>query len=418
EQPALVSLGQLQHFNASGWTGSYLDDANIDRDLDSLAYAPSFAIGNSYAPPQVTRDSTTTEESGTIFSDVSYLLNEVLFDEYFFSTLPQDSDTAIEYDKLPNKRLVPISLNDSDDLVRSSATAAAEHLYVDGAFNINSTSIDAWYALLNSFRDFDFGDKSEGEGIFPRSLNQSQEFVEGDVDGSNNAAAAWAGWRHIEDDATDFEDRRLYQLATAIVDEVKARGPFVSMSDFVNRRLVAKGDYDAAFGLSGTLQTAIDRTLNQNFDDAYDVDPENMASRGSWTNTSAEARLEYEGVVDEEHLGSGPILDSDGTLLANGSSAASMPGWVLQADLLQALAPALTARSDTFTIRSYGSVVDPVTGEVSAEAYIEAIVQRSPDYVDSSDSPDADTTTLSAINQLAGRGFTIVSLRFLDESAL
>jgi hypothetical protein len=107
-QPALASLGQLQHFNASGWTKSYLDDGSINRDYDTLAYSPSYAIGNSYATPQVDRDSTTTSDSSTTFSDVSYLLNDALFDGYFFSTIPQTTGIEIEYESLTNKRLVPI----------------------------------------------------------------------------------------------------------------------------------------------------------------------------------------------------------------------------------------------------------------------------------------------------------------------
>jgi hypothetical protein len=345
------------------------------------------------------------------------LLNHALFDSNFFSTIPQTTDIEIQYDSLPNKRLVPISLNTEDDLVRATGTAAAENILVDGAFNVNSTSVNAWYALLNSFRGFDFGDKTAGQGIFPRSLNQSTEYVEGVVDGSTDDDAAWAGWRHIEDNATELEDRTLYKLAEAIVEEVKARGPFVSMSDFVNRRLVTNDDDDARLGLSGALQAAIDRTLNQNFDDAYDVDPDKMASRYVGDGASTATRLEYEGVVDVEHLGSGPIYDLEDNELANASSAAAMPAWVLQADLLQALAPALTVRSDTFTIRSYGNVLDPISGEVSAEAYVEAIVQRIPEYVDSSDTPETNPP-LSTTNQLAGRRFNIVAIRFLDQSAL
>jgi hypothetical protein len=415
-QPALSSLGQLQHFNAGGWTeNTPFESANYSVELDSMAYASSTAVANSYASPQIERDATTSEDSSVTFSDVGYLLNDALFDAYFFSSIPQGEGSLIDYDVLPNKRLVPVYSNVEDSEVRSSGTAAAENLFVDGVFNVNSTSVAAWYSLLNSFRGFDFGDKSDGQGIFPRSLHQASQYVEGDVDGVTDDDDAWAGWRHVEDDASDdLEDRKLYQLAAAIVEEVQARGPFVSMADFVNRRLVSSSEEDARFGLSGALQAALDRTLNQNFSDAYDVDPDKMAS--GWY--SASEHLTAEGVVDEAHLGSGPIYDADGSgTLADASSAASMPGWVLQGDLLQALAPVMAVRSDTFTIRGYGNVVDPISGDVVAESYVEAIVQRSPDYVDSSD--EAGTFPPSSnTNLLAGRRFNIVNIRFLNESEL
>ncbi len=419
-QPAIASLGQLQHFNPGGWTESFPDNTKINLLMNPLGYTPSYAIGNSYAAPQVAREATTRVDKDTnpdaTFSDVSYLLNEALFDEYFFSTIPQDISAIIEFDKLANKRLVAIDTTVTDDDVRISGTAAAENLLVDGAFNVNSTSVDAWYALLNSFRGFEFGNKDatdQGQGIFPRSLYQSPEFVEGDVEGIpgvdeaiTNDDDAWAGWRHIEDDADlPLEDRKLYQLAQAIVEEVKARGPFLSMSDFVNRRLVLNTDSNARLGLSGALQAALDRTINNNFDAVYDA---------KTTNTK-------KGIIDFDHVGSGPILDVDGeTVIAKSSSGASMPGWVLQADLLQALAPALTVRSDTFIIRSYGNILNPLTGEVSAEAYVEATVQRIPDYVDTINpaNTDVDIVTLSATNQLAGRKFTVVDIRFLEKSEL
>jgi Tfp pilus assembly protein PilX len=427
-QPAIASLAQLQHFNPGGWTEDPLDSSvtiDTDPDLNTLGYTPSYAIGNSYAAPQVPRDSTTEEDTdaspSVVFTDVSYILNYALFDRYFFSTIPQTTGAVVDYDELPNKRLVLIDEMTSvgtDETVRSTGTAAAENLFVDGAFNVNSTSIDAWYALLNSFRGREFGDKAAGQGIFPRSLNQSSEFVDGadsadPVDGTE--AAAWSGWRHLEDDGTlPIEDRKLYQLAEAIVEEVKARGPFVSMSDFVNRRLVSNTDSAARTGLSGALQAALDRTFNNEFHADYDVNADHITK---WQGASYGAKH----IVDNEQVGSGIIYDVDGTtVIANATSASSMPGWVLQADLLQALEPGLSVRSDTFTIRSYGNVLDPITGKVSAEAYVEAVVQRIPDYVDTNNGVDAEVGDIdfTSNNKLAGRRFNIVDIRFLDQSEI
>lgn len=53
---------------------------------------------------------------------------------------------------------------------------------------------------------------------------------------------------------------------------------------------------------------------------------------------------------------------------------------VSRADFINAIGAMLTTRSDTFRIRAYGDVVDPVTGvNVLGRAYCEAMVQRIPD---------------------------------------
>jgi len=59
------------------------------------------------------------------------------------------------------------------------------------------------------------------------------------------------------------------------------------------------------------------------------------------------------------------------------ATGANKPGWVMQADLLSPLAPVTSARSDTFTVRVLGeSGIQNV-----AKAWIELVVQRTPDYV-------------------------------------
>ena len=51
-------------------------------------------------------------------------------------------------------------------------------------------------------------------------------------------------------------------LAEKVVEEVKARGPFQSVAEFVNRQLVS----DPLTGNSGALQTAIENSaLNTDF---------------------------------------------------------------------------------------------------------------------------------------------------------
>ena len=64
-----------------------------------------------------------------------------------------------------------------------------------------------------------------------------------------------------------------------------------------------------------------------------------------------------------------------------GDIAAGAPGYLTQADVLQALAPHLVTRSDTYKSRAYGDVVNPISGRLEARAWVEVIVQRMPDFV-------------------------------------
>jgi hypothetical protein len=409
---SLSSIGQLQHFDASGYTTWNIGDAPASSIADSaLAYTPSFAIGSSYASPFVERDRLSNRTDDNLqLVDWAYILNDILFDGYFFSGY--EPSTGGNPSVLQNGRMV--RLNEMTDLsaLEERPTAAAEVLAVDGGFNVNSTSVEAWYALLNAFRGVAFGDLdgADTRGVFPRTLYQDAASVETVSLDPSDIEDAWKGWRHVTDAASASQ---LYELAEAIVDEVKARGPFLSMSDFVNRRLVAASDSLAHQGLSGPLQAALDRVVNVDVAGIpeYRIDPL-KADRHYLYNVGSGTSL-------KAHLGTGAIYESDGSPVAGAgaSSTGSIAGWVLQGDLLQSLAPVLSSRSDTFRIRSYGSSQDPVSGEVVSESYVEAIVQRMPDYVDSSLAAD-ETPTPGTTNARAGRKFEIVGYRFLEPSEI
>ena len=87
------------------------------------------------------------------------------------------------------------------------------------------------------------------------------------------------------------------------------------------------------------------------------------------------------------------------------------PGNLLQSDLLQALGSAIATRSDTFTLRCYGEASQD-NGEVGS-AWVEAVVQRVPDYVDATNPPEA-TAGLTGVNAILGRRFQVISLRTLS----
>jgi hypothetical protein len=86
----------------------------------------------------------------------------------------------------------------------------------------------------------------------------------------------------------------------------------------------------------------------------------------------------------------------------------------MQQDLVQAFAPVLAARSDTFVIRTYGDTQNPATGQVVARAYCEAVVQRLPEYVDATATPAEQTPVAGSTNDKLGRRFKIISFRWLS----
>ena len=91
------------------------------------------------------------------------------------------------------------------------------------------------------------------------------------------------------------------------------------------------------------------------------------------------------------------LIDSNVVQLAFDNSTPKITT-ITQDDFFAELLPILTTRSDTFRIRAYGDVLDPVDHlNVEASAYCEAIVQRTPD---------------PAPNSL-GRKFVVVYFRWL-----
>ena len=166
-----------------------------------------------------------------------------------------------------------------------------------------------------------------------------------------------------------------------MVEEVKKRGPFLSLADFVNRRIVS----DPELAKSGALQSALDQSLNKSLESG-----------------SRSASVASSGVAF-------PEADS-------GSQMTHVPGHVKQGDILTTLGSRLTARSDTFTVRAYGESRSE-SGELLAIARCEAVVQRKADYVDPVDESyllPEDLT--SSANERFGRKFRVVAFRWLTST--
>ncbi|MBW8781696.1 MAG: hypothetical protein JF599_07395 [Verrucomicrobia bacterium] len=390
----VVSLGQLQHFNDTGFPSSSLNLNGGSSPLDSaLSASPAYAIGNSHASPFVAR----TAYDGTGYlKDASYLLNRTLWDTWFFSTVPQAGTFDFATDLLGNPRLTPFRSTLASNAVtsyRNGPYAASSNLLLEGGFNINSTSIEAWRALFSSLNQIPYpGTTTKLTGAFARTLKQPGGIPTTTTGNNAVSDGAWSGYRNLTTDQIDA-------LATEMVKQVRLRGPFASLADFVNRRLD-----NTSNGLMGALEAAIEAT------EGY------AASKRINNITDGKAKWPLYFNPDP------PMPSSSKVITAHNESTAvaGIPGILKQADLLQALGPVITARSDTFTIRSYGEVLDPVNSTaanpvVISRAWCEAIVQRLPDYV-GGESPETSPTapTLSAESARFGRRFQVVSFRWLS----
>lgn len=437
----LQSIGSLQHANVAA--SGYLPQV-------------SHVVGNSLAHPLIdSKDALklNAQSKGGInhgFFDHSYLANTRLWDSYYFSTLTDqrsimdssgdDYGTTVTNffanGSLPNPTLKHHLPAESDiasataDLSNGSTVQtdaylkAAAYQTLDGSFNINSTSVDAWKAILATTniastlvrQPFYYNPESSTSSpiaftpnstdlaaVYSRfripNYNKSLEASLGDTGSAGNLPTAedfaiWQGYRQLDETILD-------QLAEDIVDQIRYRGPFLSLADFINRRLGNDTDVRTQ---SGVIDTAIatNSTINTPLNNAAGED--------------------ISGDVQSH------ILNNDFSMIENttaiaGNTARGVTSHLSQADILQQIGPRLSARSDTFVIRAYGEVLDPFTGNVSAKSLCEAVVQRIPDYVDSAQEPYFDTnkTTiapdgLSETNERFGRKFKIVQLNWLNPS--
>ena len=102
---------------------------------------------------------------------------------------------------------------------------------------------------------------------------------------------------------------------------------------------------------------------------------------------------------------------------AEGEGTYGLPGWTRQADILRPLAPIMTARDDTFTIRAYGDARD-AANNITAKAVCETVVRRTRNYVDPADEADSTSNPRSEENKLFGRRFEVVSFRWLSSEEI
>lgn len=450
DSQTLFSIAHLQHANLS-LSNSY----------------PSYPIGNAIADFRLPDGKEIYTQSGTLSSsiaarhrtyyDVSWLLNRALWDRYYFSAL--DGNVSL------NPRYKVNYAGGTQSAVHADladAGKAAARLLIEGGFNVNSTSEQAWRALLGGARGLEYNPEADGgKGgtsetplggtAFPRfsqplagtqvpssvrleAVNVGGENLSYVYNSGDNMQTLWEGYRVLS-------DNQISQLARNLVAEVRARGPFVSVADFVNRRVIdttafttgGSSDDDVNNGrvknnlteaqkrtftnaLKGALQAAIDAT-DKPQTNAY---PINVMDAGSYWNASRTVTALQTGTTRNYSLtlARGDLNYSTDEKTTARNNAAFAPKYLTQADVLSTIGSSLTARSDTFLIRAVGEAVDPTGGQTLARAWCEAVVQRVPEYVNPADAPDTLPANLLDINKALGRKFKLVSFRWLTQDEI
>jgi len=445
-----LTPGWYQHTPASGG----IKNPNNLFYHNTYAYTsgvPGVGAGNSFAQPSIPgnliykfHDISKSNPSSDIggaggaeidslvlsdFWDHALLVNDGLWDSWFTSSMTdatRPSSTSAKdltsnvSDFLKNDKSLPykgyqywkgsannITTDQANTLAAEGYKTVAGILKNNSAFNVNSTSVDAWLALFLGLKERDvvYRDSTgkldtidrPTDGIvisrFMTAIGQNEVVDPRQGEKVDGIGKAWTGVREISND-------QLLKLAEECVKQVKTRGPFLNMSDFINRRMSSDET-----GLTGALQAAID------YDD---------------TSPDAES-INYRYKGNEDMIPRTGILTASypNQMAAGGSRFTGAPGYVVQSDLLRPLGNALTVRDDTFVIRAYGESLDSA-GKVQARAWCEATVQRTPQYLDPTNSPEEPMTLLDSTgnpsmnpaltetNRTFGRRFLITSFRWLS----
>ncbi len=440
----LTSLAELQHlplfdykpgydpnlksFNTPQWyTGDYwFHEGRVTQ------FPQNHAIGNSYASPGIPAEKLTqpgwriqfNAEANHLRVDRSYVANSVLWDTWFCSSIAAQDGLLLTQDgkkrkarqvaedffegttALPNDSIEPRFQGEAGDLIptlfdgsgnptKDAYEKIAQYLRIEGGFNVNSVSEEAWAHFLSNLlsRPLLMMESVTGKEAVKVLAPEKGKFLISRCSlanatpaerssGKDQADRYWNGPREVS-------DTQIRELASAIVRQVKQRGPFFSMAEFVNRRLVR----DADMALCGPLQAALDDkdvSINQPLRD------EELS--GAETTSNGKPRYSF-------------------PTAAAGPRKQGITGYVTQADLLASLGTSLAPRSDTFTVRAMGEAKND-KGEVQVRVWCEAVIQRSSDYIDTDDPAATATTALNPVNARFGRRFDIVSFRWLNAAEL
>lgn len=252
-----ISIGQFMHANLSVWD-----------------WFPYRTVGNSFPSLVVPLDKSWTHGTphssapytgGHTFPDMSYLMNNALWDNFYFSgaapTLASNRygnynsvrrQTTQEVlkafadgnQKLKNPRLrlfQPGAMEPADSAfnlpgfcTRSASGGTPEgyrqlssYLLNDGAFNVNSTSVEAWTGLYAALKGIALGSYTRDQPAdnnnarYPRVLNLKQSSA---ANGCIYEPSYWNGFINLSDE-------QIRALAAGTVAEIRARTKFLQRTE-------------------------------------------------------------------------------------------------------------------------------------------------------------------------------------------
>jgi len=204
------------------------------------------------------------------------------------------------------------------------------------------------------------------------------------------------------------------------VRQVRLRGPFLSLAEFVNRRLAPADGTETDPSLSGAIGMSL-RALER-------ASGRHPAPRSAALGKPVAKASDFPaGLLPRLSLGdwNSSTGDYSHPRAAEGNSNFGMPAWPRQADVLATLGPVIAARDDTFVVRAFGSAPSGRGG--AGRAWCEAVYQRLPDYMDPSAAPHEPPlgevtppvgSLQRAPNVALGRRFRMVAFRWLSPSEL
>ena len=447
---------------------------------------PLFSIGNSFAPsfsPINGFGATTAYGPSITWVDRTHIANCALFDRYFFSGAapeihggtvkrPQSqviSDFVSYGTPMLNPRISLFSRRDSATTLKrvSNHRQIAGSVLNEGAFNINSTSVQAWAIMLSNAKRNAMGrateeaPSSKSNTRFPRAMQLGD--LTYNYKSPFSSKDAWTG-------LATLDDNQILILARNIVDEIRWRArdlhrieenmwgqgspidghqlpvfrgkqtvvPFRCLSEFVNRFHCAADTNRVITSYAGCLQSAIMRAdsdgaelSNRSTSPATTYDASSFTGIGTSDYRAGKGGVPFSG---DAHLDNLQIQDPRYPKSPRGHMLMASPASLLQSDILEAIGPALAGRSDTFIIRAYGEVTE-MPGSISTKAgtWVEAVVQRTPEFIDASQPPETEVhdpldvaknnstdpaKKLKSVNCALGRRFEILSVRFLSAKDL
>ena len=331
------------------------------------------------------------------------------FDRYYFSGFSR-SDAAADYKQEsgpPNPTLITYKFQDTEALLdewqaedsnnEDASRLPAMHLMVRNRFNLNSTSVAAWKSVLGSLRlnNFNYLDYPEDDtsdlstltvsnanrkGTFARFSHSLEETYEAPetpafvgIGAGSEPVAPSAFYRH---GARRLDSEQLEKFAEEIVRLLQARGqPFNSMEEFLSVQdvgLPTESD-------ESLMEEAIRKTFGTGLN-------EHQEWYHKWETSGTPKEESGETPIEIDHFS---------------------PGFLTQADVMTAIGPMLSPRSDTFKIRARGRSISEL-GLTESVATIEATVQRIPEPVDPTANPTGPTN----------RQFRVLAVRWLSENEI